>query len=137
MEDLFAMEQTTSTRGAARAKEPTVGPWLDFDLNEQIEQLQNEPYWQSGRNSKTVVHHEDFRMVVTAIRAGTEIHEHRTAGRLAVQILRGHMRMHANGEEFNLPAGKVLVIDQAVPYDMHAIEDSAFLLTVAWPDDER
>jgi hypothetical protein len=45
--------------------------------------------------------------------------------------------MHANGEEFDLPAGRILVIDQAVPYDIHAIEDSAFLLTIAWPDTER
>jgi quercetin dioxygenase-like cupin family protein len=136
-EGFRTMAQNTSPRGAARAQEPTVGPWLDFDLSEQIEQLQKEPYWQSGRNSKTIVHHEDFRMVVTAIQANTTIHEHSTAGRLAVQILRGHMRMHANGEEFDLPVGRILVIDQAVPYDIHAIEDSAFLLTIAWPDGER
>jgi quercetin dioxygenase-like cupin family protein len=136
-EGFYPMAEITSTRGAARAQEPTVGPWLAYDLGEQIEQLQQEPYWQSGRNSKTIVHHEDFRMVVTAIQANTTIHEHRTAGRLAVQILRGHMRMHANGEEFDLPAGRILVVDQAVPYDMHAIEDSAFLLTIAWPDGDR
>ena len=82
-EGFCTMAQNTSTRGAARAQEPTVGPWLAFDLSEQIEQLQQEPYWQSGRNSKTIVHHEDFRMVVTAIQANTTIHEHRTAGRLA------------------------------------------------------
>ena len=131
------MAQITSTRGAARAQEPTVGPWLAYDLSEQIQQLQEEPYWQSGRNSKTIVHHDDFRMVVTAIQANTTIHEHRTAGRLSVQILRGHMRMHANGEEFDLPSGTILVVDQAVPYDIHAIEDSAFLLTIAWPDGDR
>jgi len=131
------MPQITSTRGSARAQEPTVGPWLAFDLGEQIDQLQKEPYWQSGRNSKTIVHHADFRVVVTAIQANTTIHEHRTAGRLAVQILRGHLRMHADGKEFDLPAGRILVVDQAVPYDMHAVEDSAFLLTIAWPDGDR
>jgi quercetin dioxygenase-like cupin family protein len=137
MEGFCTMGQNTTTRGAARAQEPTVGPWLDFALSEQIEQLQQEPYWQSGRNSKTIVHYEDFRMVVTAIQAGTTIHEHRTAGRLAVQILRGHIRMHADGEEFDLSAGRILVVDHAVPYDIHAVEDSAFLLTIAWPDGER
>ena len=107
-----------SARGAARPSEPTVGPWLAFGLNEQIEQLQKEPYWQSGRNSKTIVHYSDFRMVVTAMQANTTIHEHRTAGRLAVQILHGHVRMHADGKEFDLPAGRMLVVDQAVPYDL-------------------
>jgi quercetin dioxygenase-like cupin family protein len=131
------MPQGTSARGAARPLEPTVGPWLAFSLEEQIEQLREEPYWQSGRNSKTIVHYPDFRMVVTAIQANTTIHEHRTAGRLAVQILHGHMRMHADGKEFDLPVGRLLVVDQAIPYDLHAVEDSSFLLTIAWPDCER
>jgi quercetin dioxygenase-like cupin family protein len=126
--------QRGSTRGAARAVEPTDGPWLAFGLDAEIERLQEEPYWQSGRNSKTIVHYPDFRMVVTAIQANTTIHEHRTAGRLAVQILRGHVRMHANGKEFDLPAGRILVVDQAIPYDLNAIEDSSVLLTIAWPD---
>jgi quercetin dioxygenase-like cupin family protein len=113
-----------------------VGPWLGFNLQGEIEQIREEPYWQSGRNSKTIVHYPDFRMVVTAVQANTTIHEHRTAGRLAVQTLHGHIRMHAGGEEFDLPAGGLLVVDQAVPYDLHAIEDSSFLLTIAWPDTE-
>lgn len=132
------MSEVTSqrgpTRGAARAPEPTEGPWLAFGLDAEIEQLQEEPYWQSGHNSKTIVHFPDLRMVVTAMQANTTIHEHRTAGRLAVQILRGHVRMHADGKEFDLPAGRMLVIDQAIPYDLNAIENSSVLLTIAWPD---
>lgn len=123
--------------GAARPSEPTVGPWLAFSLDAQVEQLRQEPYWQSGRNSKTIVHYPDFRMVVTAMQANSTIHEHRTSGRLAVQILHGHVRMHADGNEFDLPAGRILVVDQAVPYDLNAIEDSSVLLTIAWPDGDR
>ncbi|HEY7388790.1 MAG TPA: hypothetical protein VH640_09790 [Bryobacteraceae bacterium] len=36
-------------RGAARASEPTAGPFLTFDLTEQIGELRQESYWQSGR----------------------------------------------------------------------------------------
>jgi quercetin dioxygenase-like cupin family protein len=130
------MRESVSARGAGRALEPTVGPWLDFDLNGEIDQLRNEPYWQSGHNSKTIVHFADFRVVVTAIQANTTIQEHRTHGRVSVQTLQGHLRMHAGGREFDMPSGRMLVVDQAVPYDLHAIEDSALLLIVAWPDDE-
>jgi len=134
------MRESVSARGAGRALEPTVGPWLDFDLKAQIEQLRNEPYWQSGHNSKTIVHFSDFRVVVTAIKANTTILEHRTHGRVCVQTLQGHLRMHVpghvEGNEFNMPAGRMLVVDQAVPYDLHSVEDSAFLLIVAWPDDK-
>jgi len=130
------MPNTTQSRGAARAAERTVGPWLDFDLKDQIEQLRQEPYWQSGRNSKTIAHYADFRLVMTALKANTTIQEHRTAGRLAVQILQGHVQMHAGGRDFDLPTGRILVLDQTVPYELHATEDSALLLTVAWPEED-
>jgi quercetin dioxygenase-like cupin family protein len=127
------MPQFTAARGTARASEPTIGPWLAFDLNQQVAQLRQEPYWQSGRNSKTIVHYPDFRVVLIAIQAGTTIHEHTTSGRLTVQTLQGHLRMHADHREFDLPVGRILAVDQAIPYDLQALEDSALLLIVAWP----
>jgi quercetin dioxygenase-like cupin family protein len=130
------MPETEPSRGAARASEPTEGPSLTFDLAEQIASLRQEPYWQSGRNSKTIVKYTDFRVVLTAIKAKTTIHEHHAAGRISVQTVEGRIRMHAGGKEFDLPAGHLLVLDRAMPHDVVAIEDSAFLLTVAWPDGE-
>src|SRR5665811_1877369 len=65
------MPETEPSRGAARASEPTEGPSLTFDLAEQIASLRQEPYWQSGRNSKTIVKYPDFRVVLTALQAST------------------------------------------------------------------
>ena len=130
------MPEIQPSRGAARAPEATEGPSLTFDLAEQIRQLRQEHYWQSGRNSKTIVKYPDFRIVLTAIQAKTTIHEHHSAGRISVQTVEGHIRMHADGKEFDLPAGRLLVLDRAMPHDVVAIEDSAFLLTVAWPEGE-
>ncbi len=45
--------------------------------------------------------------------------------------------MHAGGKEFDLPVGRLLVLDRAMPHDVVAIEDSAFLLTIAWPEGEE
>jgi len=127
------MPEPERTRGAARPQEPTEGASLTFDLSEQIRQIRQEPYWQSGRNSKTIVKYPDFRIVLMAMKANTSIHEHQAAGRISVQTVEGHLRMHAGGQEFDLPAGRVLVLDRAMPHDVEAIEDSAFLLTIAWP----
>lgn len=41
--------------------------------------------------------------------------------------------MHADGRVIDLPMGHVLALDGAVPHDVEALEDSAFLLTIAWP----
>jgi quercetin dioxygenase-like cupin family protein len=128
------MPEFETSRGAARAPEPTAGPSLTFDLAQQIRELRQESYWQSGRNSKTLAKYSDFRIVLTALKANTTIHEHHSAGRISVQTIEGHLRMHADGKEFDLPAGRVLVLDRALPHDVAAIEDSAFLLTIAWPE---
>jgi len=128
------MPEFETSRGAARAPEATAGPSLTFDLAQQIRDLRQESYWQSGRNSKTLVKYDDFRIVLTALQAKTTIHEHHAAGRISVQTVEGHLRMHAGGKEFDLPAGRVLVLDRAMPHDVVAVEDSAFLLTIAWPE---
>ncbi len=130
------MPNTEPSHSDARATEPTEGPSLSFDLAEQIRQLRQEHYWQSGRNSKTIVKYTDFRIVLTAVKAETTIHEHHSAGRISVQTVEGRIRMHAGGKEFDLPAGHLLVLDRAMPHDVVAIEDSAFLLTIAWPEGE-
>ena len=128
------MPDPETSRGAARAPEATAGPSLTFDLAQQIRELRQESYWQSGRNSKTLAKYSDFRIVLTALQAKTTIHEHHSAGRISVQTVEGHLQMHAGGKEFDLPAGRMLVLDRSLPHDVVAIEDSAFLLTIAWPE---
>ena len=55
------------------------------------------------------------------------------AGRISVQCVAGHMRMHVGGQAFDLPAGHLLALDRALSHDVEALEDSAFLLTISWP----
>jgi quercetin dioxygenase-like cupin family protein len=54
------------------------------------------------------------------------------AGRIAVQTIAGHIRMHRQEGPIDLPAGHVLALERALPHDVEAQEDSAFLLTIAW-----
>ncbi len=120
-------------RGAARVTEATEGPYLTFDLEKQIQELRHEPYWQSGRNSKTIVKYSDLRIVLTAMQKNTRIREHHSDGRISVQTVAGRIRMHAAGKEFDLPRGHLLTLDRGMQHDVEALEDSAFLLTIAWP----
>jgi len=119
--------------GPQRMPVTTAGTYLNFDLAAEIEKLRHEPAYESGRNAKTIVKYEDFRIVLTAIERGTHIQEHHSAGRISVQTVAGHIRMGALDREFDLPQGQVLVLDRDVRHDVEALEDSAFLLTVAWP----
>lgn len=119
--------------GPQRVADATAGPSLEFELTAEIEKLRGEPAYETGRNAKTMVKYEDFRIVLTAIKGGTRIQEHHSAGRISVQTVAGHIRMRALGREFDLPQGRLLVLDRGVQHDVEALQDSAFLLTVAWP----
>ena len=121
--------------GAERALEPMAGLSLQFDLEAQIRQLHLESEWDAnGRNSKTLVKYPDFRIVLTAIKGNTSMHEHKAPGRISVQVVAGHIRMRALGQVFDLPAGHLLALDREMPHDVEALEESAFLITLVWPE---
>lgn len=112
----------------------TPGPDLDFDITTEIELLHRAEAWQAGISLKKLVRYPDFRITLTAMKADTRIEMHRNPGRISVQTVDGHIQMHAADKTFDLPKGRVLVLDRAVPHDVEALVDSAFLLTVARPE---
>lgn len=125
----------SSSSSAIRSPGPLESPILSFDLNAEIEQLRCENAWQSGRNSKTLVKHTDFRVVLIVLKSNVRLHEHKAAGRISVQAIAGHIRMHVRDKVIDLLAGHMLALERALPHDVEALEDSAFLLTIAWPKD--
>ena len=71
------------------------------------------------------------------MKANTRMHEHTAAGRISVHTLNGHIRLHLPERVVDLPAGHLLALDQCVPHDVEAAEDSAFLLTLSWPPETK
>jgi quercetin dioxygenase-like cupin family protein len=108
---------------------------LEFNLTDEIAQLRREDSWQrgTGRSSKTLVKHPDFRIVLILIKAGAHVNEHRTEARISIQPIVGKVRLHLPDRAIELSAGQLLALDSAVPHDVEAIEESAFLLTVGSP----
>jgi quercetin dioxygenase-like cupin family protein len=113
--------------------------YLEFDLARELEQLHREPGWSSGQNAKTLVKYEDFRIVLTALKAHAHLPGHQTEGRISIQTVAGHIQLRAQGRTFDLPTGRLLALDQGLSHDVEALEESAFLLTIAWPgrDEKR
>jgi quercetin dioxygenase-like cupin family protein len=68
------------------------------------------------------------------MKAKTRIPDHHNPGRICIQTIFGHIRMRTLEKVFDLPQGKMLVLDRAITHDVEAVEESAFLLTVAHPD---
>ena len=113
------------------------GAVLQFNLASELDQLHKDESWlpPTGRSSKTLVKYPDLRIVLIAMKANTRMHEHTAAGRISVHALNGHIRLHLPERVVDLPAGNLLALDQCVPHDVEASEDSAFLLTLSWPSE--
>jgi quercetin dioxygenase-like cupin family protein len=115
------------------------GSVLQFNLASELDQLHRDESWlhPTGRSSKTLVKYPDLRIVLIAMKANTRMHEHTAAGRISVHSLNGHIRIHLPGQVVDLPVGHLLALDQCVPHDVEASEDSAFLLTLSWPPETK
>lgn len=88
----------------------------------------------SGRSSRTVVggHERVLRQTLVALTAGNSLDEHDNPGEATMQVLRGRVLLRCGDVEWEGSPGDHLVVPLA-RHSLHALEDSAFLLTVAKP----
>jgi quercetin dioxygenase-like cupin family protein len=112
-------------------------PYLEFDIAGELEQLHREVGWRSGQNAKTLVKYDGLRIVLVALKARSRIPEHHTEGQISIQTVVGHIQVRAQGRTFELRAGGVLALDQGLSHDVEAVEESAFLLTIARPSEKN
>lgn len=114
--------------------QPMTATYLEFDLAREVEALHREPDWAAGQNAKTLVKYGDLRVVLTALRAHARLALHQTDGRVTIQTVAGHVQVRAEGRTFELQAGRLLALDRGVAHEVEALDESAFLLTIARPE---
>lgn len=112
---------------------PMAAPFLEFDLPAEVHRLHAETTWSTGQNAKTLIKYDNLRVVLTALQAHMRIPTHKTEGRISVHVLSGHIQLKASGRTFSLRPGGVLALDHGIPHEIEALQESAFLLTIAWP----
>lgn len=130
----MSLENHSPHAGSAASPAAAQARSAEFDLEKELAELHQSPEWPSGNARKVLIRYPDLQVTLRAIKAGARIPEHHNPGRICVQTLRGHIRMHAAGRLFDLPQGKMLTLDRSVTHDVEAVEESAFLLTVAPPE---
>jgi quercetin dioxygenase-like cupin family protein len=86
----------------------------------------------SGRSSQTIYggHQRSLRQTVVALIAGEELAEHDSPGEATLLVLSGTLTLIAGEDSWKGSAGDLLVIPSA-RHRVEAVEDVAFLLTVA------
>lgn len=110
---------------------PATASYLEVDLVRAIEDLRREPEWTRGQNARTLVKYDNLRIVLIVLAAHARIPPHQAEGPISVQAISGHIQMRAEGRTFNLHAGSLLTLDHGLRHDVEALEDSAFLVTLA------
>jgi quercetin dioxygenase-like cupin family protein len=102
---------------------------LELDLMHEADGLQRDAAGNSGRAAKTLLKHDDLRIVLMAMRADAHMPLHQASGSISIQTIRGRVRVQAGGETYVLTVGRLLALGPNVPHDVAALEDSVFVLT--------
>lgn len=85
-----------------------------------------------GRTAHTVFggHEKVLRQTVIAMVKDTALTEHANPGEASVHVLRGRVLLAAGDQSWEGRDGDLLIVPDA-PHSLHALQDSAVLLTVA------
>jgi quercetin dioxygenase-like cupin family protein len=102
-----------------------------FDLPHEIAEAEQHKPWPSGIRAKTLDKKPDLRIVLICMETGARLKEHKVEGSSSVQVLRGRIKYTAQGEAHDLAPGSLLAVGASIPHEVEAIEESAFLLTIA------
>ncbi len=84
--------------------------WIEsFPLHAMAEQLMREDAFdESGRNALSLVRGDEMTVVLTVMKAGAALHEHRAPGPATVVLLSGRIRISAGAEEATLESGSAV-----------------------------
>ena len=107
------------------------------NIGSELQKLKKAPSWQreSGRSSETLVKYEEFRIVLVRMKPGSYMSHHRAEGPISIQAIQGKIRVHLPEDRVEeLEVGDLLTLDRCLEHDVEALEESAFLLTIAWPE---
>jgi quercetin dioxygenase-like cupin family protein len=109
---------------------------LRFNLSDELQQLRNQDSWkrETGRSSKTLAKYPDFRIVLVLMKDSTQMKEHHADGRISIHSLHGKIRIHLPDQKVDLAAGELMALDYGILHDVEALEESAFLITISWPE---
>lgn len=109
----------------------------EFDLLKEIRDSEQKKPWQSGHDARTLFKKHDLRIVLVTMEPAAHIKEHHAYGTISIQTLKGHIRVTVHGKQHDLRAGNLFTLAASIRHDVEAVEESAFLITIAWPSGDE
>ena len=85
-----------------------------------------------GRTARTIVKEGPLRLTVMGLAPGGTMPSHRTDAQVTIHVLEGEVSFSAQGREYPLTTGDVLVLAPGVEHDAKSKKGGVFLLTVVF-----
>jgi quercetin dioxygenase-like cupin family protein len=124
--------ETTGT--ARRAAHEMSGRGVVFQLADEIRGLRTDLEHTSGeRAARTFAKTEGLRVTMVLLKAGATMHPEAIAGGASVQVVAGRLRLQTDGDWRELETGELVVLGENLREPITAVDEAAFLVTVAWP----
>ncbi len=108
-----------------------------LDLAQEMLTSERTKPWQTGHTARMLFKKADFRTVLISMEKGSVLKEHHADGTISVQVLKGSIRFTAQGETHTLQTNSLAALGASIKHEVEALEESAFLLTIAWPNAEK
>ncbi|MEO6804466.1 MAG: cupin domain-containing protein [Granulicella sp.] len=111
--------------------------FVQLDLAQEMLSSEQSKPWQLGHTAKTLFKKADFRTVLISMEKGSTLKEHHADGTISVQVLKGSVLFTTQGKAHTLQANSLVTLGASIKHQVEALEESAFLLTIAWPNTEK
>jgi quercetin dioxygenase-like cupin family protein len=85
-----------------------------------------------GRTARTIVKEGPLRLTLMGLAAGGVVPPHSTDAHVTIHLLEGIVTFIAQGNEYSLNTGDVLVIGPGVEHEARSATGGLFLLTVVY-----
>jgi quercetin dioxygenase-like cupin family protein len=120
-----------STDHNRQALRPDTGGMITVSIAAEMARLKSTPEWESrDRHAVSLVKDDTLNILLMILKQGARLHEHRTKGPIALQVVSGSIRFSA-GAERTISAGEIVSLDRNISHSLEALEESAIILVTA------
>jgi quercetin dioxygenase-like cupin family protein len=128
-------KQEHETSGTAlREAHQLSGRGQVFRVSDEVRSLQRDlEHTSGGRAAKTLAKTEGLRVTLVLIKKDFGLNPEAAAGGASLEVITGRLRVHAGGQPWEVGPGELIVLADNLREPIVALEETVFLLTVAWP----
>ncbi len=124
--------QTSGT--GRRAARHMSGRGHVFHSTEEVLGLRRDlDYTTGGRAAKTLAKTDGLRVTLVLLKSDAMLNPESVTGGATLHVLEGRLRVETEGVKWELRPGDLIVLEENLREPVTAVEEAAFLVTIAWP----